>query len=111
MGATSDERLAENEAFFRSINEKIRSAVDRFGADGHVYSFICECADPSCLERVSLSIADYEAVRADGATFVLAPGHEVRSIEKVVETTPDHVLVEKVGVAGAVAAALDPRAA
>jgi hypothetical protein len=111
MGAASDERLAKNEAFFRSINERIRGAVDRFGADGHVYSFICECADPTCMERVSLSIAEYEGVRADGKTFVLAPGHDVSEIEAVVAATPDHVLVEKVGYAGQVAAALDPRAA
>jgi hypothetical protein len=111
MAMASDERLAKNEAFFRSINEKIRGAVDRFGEDGHVYSFICECADPICMERISLSVPEYEAVRADGARFVLAPGHNVASIESVVEATADHVLVEKVGVAGAVAMALDPRAA
>jgi hypothetical protein len=111
MGASRDERLATNEAFFRTINERILSVVDRFGSDGHVYSFICECANPACMERVSLSIEEYEAVRADGTRFVIAPGHDVAEIETVVDTDADHVLVEKTGAAGAVATALDPRAA
>jgi len=42
---------------------------------------------------------------------VLSPGHAIAAIEAVVETEPDHVVVEKIGAAGAVAEALDPRAA
>jgi hypothetical protein len=110
-GTSRDERLARNEAFFRSINEHIRGAVDRFGSDGHVYSFICECSDPGCMERVSLAVAEYEAVRAEGTRFVIAPGHDVAAVEDVVAHSGDHELVEKTGVAGDVAAALDPRAA
>jgi hypothetical protein len=110
-GTSRDERLARNEAFFRSINERIRGAVDRFQSDGHVYAFVCECADPGCMDRVSLSVAEYESVRADGTRFVVAPGHDVASIEDVVQETGDHMLVEKTGTAADVAVALDPRAA
>ena len=111
MAEAQAERLATNEAFFRTLNENIRGAVDRYGADGHAYSFICECSDPACMERVTLSTAEYERVRADGTRFVLAPGHDSAPIETVVAEHGDHVVVEKVGVAGDVALALDPRAA
>lgn len=110
VDAFSEERLARNEVFFRSLNERIRGAADAYSADGHVYEFVCECSDPGCLERVRLTAAEYEAVRADAKTFVLAPGHEQSAIEVVIQPGFDHVIVEKLGAAGAVAAALDPRA-
>jgi hypothetical protein len=109
MGTMGEERLARNEAFFRTINERIRDAAAGHGGDGHVYEFICECSDPSCVERVSLTVAEYERVRSDGARFILAPGHDVASIESVIAATSDHIVVEKVGVAAQVAQALDPR--
>jgi hypothetical protein len=106
-----EERLAQNEVFFRSVNERIRGIAERHGSDPHKYEFLCECSDSSCVERVTLSLDEYEAVRADATRFVLADGHSDATIERVVETAPDHVVVEKVGVAGKVAQALDPRAA
>ena len=106
-----EERLARNEAFFRDINERIREAVGTQGADGHVYEFICECSDPACVERVSMTTAEYERIRSEGNRFVLAVGHDMASIEDVVAANADHVVVEKVGTAGAVAQSLDPRPA
>jgi hypothetical protein len=106
-----EERLAANESFFRDLNERISDEAVRHGVDGHEYEFICECADVSCIERVTLSIAEYERIRADGSRFVLALGHNVVGIETVVAANADHAVVEKVGVAGEVAEALDPRAA
>jgi hypothetical protein len=106
-----EERLAQNEAFFRSVNERIRDIADRHGSDPHGYEFLCECSDPTCLERVTLTLPEYEAVRADATRFVLAVGHSDARIETTVHTAPDHVVVAKVGVAGRVAQALDPRTA
>jgi hypothetical protein len=106
-----EERLARNEDFFRSVNERIRDVAGRHGPDDHVYEFICECADATCTRRVELTRAEYESVRTDGRQFVIAPGHEFSSVEAVVEENDDHVVVEKVGVAGEVAEVLDPRAA
>lgn len=106
-----EKRLAQNEAFFRSVNERIRDLADAHGPDQHRYEFLCECGDTACVERVALSLGEYEAVRADATRFVLAEGHDDATIEKVVESAQDHVVVEKVGVAGEVAQALDPRTA
>jgi hypothetical protein len=42
---------------------------------------------------------------------VLAPGHHAPQVEHVVERDAGHLVVEKHGVAGHVAAKLDPRTA
>jgi hypothetical protein len=111
MDVPHEERLARNEALFREVNERILAAADGYPADGHVYEFLCECADIGCVERIRLTTVEYEAVRSDSRRFVLAPGHARVAIETVVETQSEHLVVEKVGSAGEVAEALDPRAA
>jgi hypothetical protein len=37
---------------------------------------MCECGDPACLETVEMTLAEYEALRADPELGVVAPGHE-----------------------------------
>lgn len=105
-----EERLAKNEAFFRIVNERIRESVGDRGSDGHPYEFVCECSDARCVERVRLTIAEYEEIRADGSRFVLAPGHEIERIEDVVAQSVRRTVVEKRGAAGETAETLDPRA-
>jgi hypothetical protein len=109
MDAGSVERLAKNESFFRQVNERIKDVANGV-SDEDSFEFLCECSDPSCTARISLKLADYEWVRANPARFVLAPGHNAPQVEHVVEREDEHVVVEKHGVAGQVAAKLDPRA-
>jgi len=104
----SQERLARNEAFFRQVNERIND-VSVPGDDGH--QFLCECADPGCTERIILTTAEYEWVRAKPTRFVLARGHVAPELEHVVEREGDHVVVEKSGIAARIATKLNPRAA
>ncbi|HLJ21843.1 MAG TPA: hypothetical protein VKU84_16675 [Stellaceae bacterium] len=109
MEARTQERLARNEAFFRQVNERINDVADGFHNDGGAYHFVCECSDPGCTERIELSLADYEWVRANPARFVLARGHTVPEIEHVVERDGDHVVVEKRGIAARIATKLNTR--
>jgi hypothetical protein len=110
----SAERLAKNEAFFRTVNEEIEGAAlghsEGLG-DGHVYSFLCECADLDCEERVDLTLPEYELVRADGRRFVVFPGHVADGYEHVVQRERGHEVVRKDGAAGEAAVRLNPRAA
>jgi hypothetical protein len=111
--AANAERLGRNEAFFREVNERIRDIAGIYSTvdEAHVYEFICECSATECSVRVRLTTTEYEEIRASATRFVLAPGHQVDEIETVVAQTPDHVVVEKIGAAGAIAEALDPRSA
>jgi hypothetical protein len=44
---------------------------------------------------VPAELDEYEAVRADGTHFLLAPGHEEPDVERVIDRGDDHVVVEK----------------
>ena len=75
----------------------------------HSYEFLCECASTSCVERISLTLEQYERVRNDGTTFFLAPGHEYDEVELVTERQLTYWVVQKDGPAAVVAAFDDPR--
>jgi hypothetical protein len=106
-----EERLARNEAFFREVNERIMDVASGLGGGETAYEFLCECSDPQCTQRLTLRPSEYEHIRANGARFVVVPGHQEPEIEKVTEREPAHLVVEKDGRAGEIAAQLDPRAA
>jgi hypothetical protein len=91
---TPEERKARTESAFREVNERIAENARRFEA-GET-EFICECGDPQCIERVDATIEQYEEVRADGARFLLVPGHSDGTIERVVERGDGFQIVEKV---------------
>lgn len=108
MEEEREERLAKNESLFRVLNENIRDLAGRL-APGETYEFICECPTRDCFERLTLTLAQYEQVRGGGTHFLLAEGHEEPEIEQVIAKHATHVVVEKEGLAGAVASADDPR--
>jgi hypothetical protein len=103
-------RIARTESLFRDVNERIAESAERFYAP-HA-SFVCECADPACTERVDVSLEDYEHVRAEPTMFVLVPGHELDGkIERVVAERPGYRIVEKIEqVVREHVTRLDPRA-
>jgi hypothetical protein len=90
---TEVERIARTESVFREVNERIAEGAARFEADEA--EFVCECADGACTERVAATLEDYEEVRADGATFMLTPGHEDERVEAVVALEGSYAVVEK----------------
>jgi hypothetical protein len=105
---TREERLANNEVFFRSVNEAIEQQAMQFGGlDG--YEFICECDSSTCFDRIKLTLSEYEHIREVGTRFGVARGHVNVAIEQLVESTPTHDIVEKDGAAGVVASFSDPR--
>jgi hypothetical protein len=97
---SAEERLARNEVMFRAINERIRELARRFEVDGEPVAFICECADETCVEKVSLTIEQYDELRALPARFVVMPGHEATPlVERVVVRSAGFVVVRKIGLA------------
>jgi hypothetical protein len=87
-------RVAHTEALFRDVNERIAESAKRFSPEK--MEFVCECADPACAKRVPASLEEYERARADGARFIVVPGHENTRIEHVVERPrPRVAIVEK----------------
>jgi hypothetical protein len=102
-------KRARTEALFRDVNERIAESAQRFDAEST--QFVCECADPNCTNRVEATLDEYEDVRADGATFMLAPGHADKDIERVLEDRGGFHIVEKVQTTvRAIVRRLNPRA-
>jgi hypothetical protein len=103
------ERAARNESLFREVNERIESAATKLSP--MFTEFMCECADDTCFEYVSLTLEEYASVRKMGPVyFFVKPGHGNGEVERVVGGEPDRYdIVEKQEVAAEVAAELDSR--
>lgn len=102
-------RVAHTEALFRDVNERIAESADRFNA--HDAEFVCECADPACAERVPATLDQYEEIRSDATHFLVAAGHELTDLERVVKRPHRHsAVVEKFNsVVARTVRRLDPR--
>lgn len=107
----SEQRLAENEAIFRKLNEQVIAGVEQTNrlarednqpefsvtskSDDAPLQFFCECADENCTGRVSMNLLEYRKIHKNRKRFVILPGHEVTSVEKVVFEKPTYTVVEK----------------
>ena len=99
----------ENELLRRARNEWIEQTSDSFGADHLEDTYVCECGDPNCSEGVSLTRAEYEAVRSDGSCFVVAVDHENPEIERVTAENGRFSIVQKLMTAGRKSQETNPR--
>jgi hypothetical protein len=104
-----ERRVAANEILFRTANDRIRELDEDFDAAAETVSWVCECADGACAERIELPLRDYERVREHPARFVVRPGHDVADLERIVEERDDYVVVEKRAGVGRAAAQLADR--
>jgi hypothetical protein len=91
---SNEERIARTEAVFREVNEAIAKTAENL--DSEEAQFVCECGDSDCADRITAELDDYERVRAHATHFILMPGHEKRSVERVVEHNGHYTVVEKV---------------
>lgn len=87
------ERIARTEALYREVNERIAEAAD--GSDGEDATFVCECADADCMNRIDATLDEYEAVREDATAFLVCPGHADERVEAVVDRADHHEIVRK----------------
>jgi hypothetical protein len=98
-----EERLeprARNESLLREVNDRIEELSENVEAqgiapEGGLIQFHCECGRDGCGERVRMTVAEYEHVRADNDRFAVAPGHETPAMEAVVESNDRFVVVDK----------------
>jgi hypothetical protein len=110
MGMNDDieRRLSHNEALYRKVNEAIERGLWP-GEGQDLVRFRCECARVSCNAAVEMTVAEYEAVRADSRRFLVCDGHQIDGLDVVVERHPGYIVVEKGGAAGVEAEQSDPR--
>lgn len=87
---------ARTQLAFREVNERI-AELSGNGNETGVNLFICECGRVECAEALELTRAEYEAVRADDALFVVSPGHQQAGMERVIEANRRFLVVEMLG--------------
>jgi hypothetical protein len=102
---------ARTQSLFRDVNERVREINATFADYVPLGDWVCECADNGCVERIALTTAEYEQVRADATTFAIAAGqgHVFEQIEDVVRRTERYWVVQKNGAAGELVKRVDPR--
>ena len=75
-------RVAENEAFFRDVNEHALERRDQFlrrlPPDEPV-RFMCECASGECEQTLQLTLAEYSHVRDHPDWFIVIPVTKLRT--------------------------------
>jgi hypothetical protein len=106
------ERAAENQSRFRQYNERIEAHnAAHTWVDPPYPDWICECARVECTLPVRLTIAEYEAVRADPTRFLVGPSdkHVFPDVERVTDRYERYWVVEKLGEAAHVSETLDSR--
>jgi len=89
----STERLARNQALFREVNERLKE-IDT-PPTVSFREFVCECSEPSCTKSLAVATGEYEAVRSNPKLFMVARGHELREVERVVFDNDRFLTVEK----------------
>jgi len=97
-------RAAKNEGLFREVNERILELEENFGRrSDEPTEFVCECSLMECIERVPLTLGEYQEVRAEPTYFLVVPGHVDSVNERVVRDRGRYYVVEKIGLAGDIA--------
>ena len=79
------ERAARNEEIFRDVNKRIEEGAEQHSVSGSL-PFHCECGGASCVETIEIPFDHYEAIVRERYHFVLIPGHEEPSIERILES-------------------------
>jgi hypothetical protein len=107
MARTAEQRAA-NESRFREANERLERKVVKLSITEARTPYFCECDDPRCTAIITLSIREYEAVRAKAMQFVIMPGHDADP-DRVVEQHEGFHVIEKTGEEAELVKERDPR--
>ena len=103
-----ERRMTRNEALFREVNERVHEKAEGFGS-GSAFEYLCECANSDCTFQITLTLAQYEEVRADPTQFAVLPLHFTPEIETLVSRNEGYWIVKKIGEAAEYVEAVDPR--
>lgn len=89
-------RAEKNEEAFKKHNER-RAKMEEHGGvpPDEPVPFVCECDDPACARAIELPLREYEHAVAPSDQFVVLPGHEDPSVERVVDEAPGYLIVSK----------------
>jgi hypothetical protein len=94
-------RLIANERRVRRMNSRIEE-LNRVALmvededEAEQARFLCECSLAECEERLDLDVEEYAELHVGGDRFVLVPGHEIETVDRVLLRRMGCVVVCKV---------------
>lgn len=89
-------RIAENEARFRAINERMERDLEGVvDAPDELLEFVCECGLLTCATPVRQTLAEYRRVHEDDTRFAVVAGHEIEDVEDVIERHERYWVIRK----------------
>jgi hypothetical protein len=104
-----EERIAENEAVVREINEMIQQTHEP-APDSSFMHIVCECGYETCVSIIALTKDEYERIRSDPRQFCVLEEHVIQDVEAIVEETDRFAIVAKrQGAPAEIAIRTDPR--
>ena len=92
--SVSLERLARNGSLFRQVNKRFSELSGGF--QGGSTQFVCECSNEDCTLTIAINHDEYESVRAHSTFFVIATGHEILEVEKIIDRRDGWTIVQKI---------------
>jgi hypothetical protein len=87
--------VLRNQHIFREVNERIAQITLR--QEALDAEFLCECGRHDCTSAITLDVNEYESLRAEDGFFILASGHAVEEVDRVVESRDGYEVVVAVG--------------
>src|SRR3954454_11079772 len=72
--------------------------------------YFCECGLLDCREKLSLTLAQYEQVRAKPEQFFVMAGHQLEDVEDVIAEEDGFLVIEKPASVFELVRGTDPRA-
>jgi hypothetical protein len=104
-----EERIAQNEAAGRGINEKIEQAHGSPPPDRFI-RIVCECGYEKCDAFIELTMDEYQRIRSDPRQFCVVKEHVIQEVEDTVLKADRFTIVSKrEGTAAEVAIRTNPR--
>jgi hypothetical protein len=104
------ERIARNEAMFRAVNRELEEATKDAGGDPEgQLEILCECGEPDCDTKLTLTISEYDEAHGQRDRFIVSVEHEDPGIERVVMRRDSYLVVDKFGEAERISLAEEQR--
>jgi hypothetical protein len=95
-GSTRLARAEKNEQAHKQHNERRARLEEEAGTPpDDPAPFVCECDQPNCAKAVMLRLDEYEQAVKPPDQFVVSPGHEDPSVERVIDRRGGYVIVSK----------------
>jgi hypothetical protein len=89
-----EETSDDVQALCRQVNERVLEVNRVLGPTARLADFVCECRDPECVERLTLSVAQYGAIRLHPKRHIVRPGHYAPTCERTIQVHKGYAVIE-----------------